>query len=106
MQYDDRDGDLQNCSQRKKIISSGNFDVVTRMVTTIDLSGFYKDNSSSLGARRVNMPLRRRRMRKTIEILHYRNYGETGTSEELWDRLGRQMEIARMNRCITRQSVV
>ena len=82
MQYDDRDGDLQNCSQRKKIISSGNFDVVTRMVTTIDLSGFYKDNSSSLGARRVNMPLRRRRMQlkfstteTTGRLVRVRNYG-------------------------------
>ena len=34
------------------------------------------------------------------------NYGKTGTSEGLWDRLGRRMEISRMNKSISRQSVV
>ena len=36
-------------------LTRGNFEVVTRMVTIIDLSGFYKDSSSSLGSRTVNI---------------------------------------------------
>ena len=36
----------------------------------------------------------------------FQNYGETGTSEGLWDRLGRRIEISRMNKGISQQSVV
>ena len=32
--------------------------------------------------------------------------GETGKGEGLWHRLNRQMEIAPMNKCIFRHSVV
>ena len=37
---------------------------------------------------------------------HSRNCGKTGTSEGLWDRLGRRVEIALMNNCFSWQSVV
>ena len=38
-------------------------------------------------------------------IPHSRNYGETGASEGLWDRLEGRMEIAPVNECISWQSV-
>ena len=41
-----------------------------------------------------------------IVIPHSRNYRESGTSEELWDRLGRRMEFPPMNNFISRQSAV
>ena len=42
----------------------------------------------------------------TAQTPHSRKYGKTATSEGWWDRLGRRIEIAPMNNCISRQSVV